>query len=108
MNKSTMILSRQLEALQNESIRIYKDGFIKGSWKDDETAQEFYALHREAWELKDKISVIRAKNKEITHFSEHQLMVKKAEQRERLITSTTYERAQKRLFKEVDQWVGRA
>lgn len=50
-------LQNELKGLEAQSLEIYANGYVKGTWLNDETAQEFYTCHAQALEIKKQMAV---------------------------------------------------
>ena len=101
---------KQIKALIENSS--YKIGMVllygmgKGDWVDEYTENYFYKLRGELHEQTVTLNkMYDAKPKEKYVKSDFQIMQDRAKEREAQITSTTYERAQRKLIKGVDGFV---
>ncbi|MFT6907015.1 MAG: hypothetical protein ACJAS1_003689 [Oleiphilaceae bacterium] len=98
-------LQENLKEVQKQSLGIYNGGWVEGKWVDDETAQKFYACHSQALAIKEQISALKNQLKVVSVDTKTQAAIDLEERRaikEACVTSSTFERAQKRLFKQVD------
>lgn len=83
-----------------------------GANHDDARAEEYYSVQRQYNIQREKVNTLLDMKAEITRKLEAErnrqrdLDREHVRQREREITTTTYERAQKRLQRQVDTWFG--
>jgi hypothetical protein len=101
-------LKLELKNIESLSMDIYRDEWVKGHWSSDNKAQEFYSCQKKALIIKDKIFDIESKTKKISITGKSQLAIDMEEKRaikESNVTSSTHERAKKRLFKDSDGFI---
>lgn len=85
------------DSLKKKQESVLFNGMERGTWRDEATAQKYYALGRE-WR---KLDVIRNKTELLNPVSDGN----KPAAKKRDVTSTTYERAQRRLQREVEKFL---
>ena len=101
-------LKNELQEVEALSLDIYRTGWVRGTWESDETAKKFYSCHSQARTIKKELFSLRDELKSISKVEtvpKTQAAIELEERRaikEANVTSTTYERAQKRLFNQVN------
>jgi len=53
-------MEEKLKSMEVESMEVYAKGFVKGTWANEEIAQVFYRLHKEAWDIKKELFKYRS------------------------------------------------
>ncbi|WP_299197645.1 hypothetical protein [uncultured Amphritea sp.] len=103
------------DAIALENMELYKSGWFKGSWRKDTDHQERYyenmrklqAIRRDKEPLIQKVVILK-KQQHVDSENANRAAIELREKtalKELTVTSATYERAQKRLFQEVNGFV---
>ena len=100
-------LESEVSILKSEMAELCKWGRDKGTWINDDTESRYFAVQRKMNEKRNELYAVRDEIRQSNESQQSQksgleIMREKAAAREAVITSSTYERAQKRLFKQVD------
>jgi len=61
LKMNTQKLRVELNRLTKKSLKIYRDGFVRGSWSSDEVAQEYYSNNRKFSKLREMDATLRDK-----------------------------------------------
>lgn len=119
LNEQREKIDAEINSQSENSAKFYSENYRPSpetplGWKDESTQAQYYSLLKATQKLKEQRSDIDSSLKKtneklsLTRNSNDPslLMREKQRKRELEVTSSTYERAQKRLQKDVENWMG--